>query len=274
MKPLYLFILFFQLTPSNGNFSQKAQNPISNSIISFIGQVEPLFGTTYVKSEDGNDLKYADFLISEIKSASEDQRQIKALASFAMVMASLSKEDAKLYGAKSGNNDEAIRKEYQSFLYLGTIPIYSEEEKLQVYLLAIKSIAFHLKVKEIPVFQNLEMVNDYVENEISKNLQVLPKKDAYRINQIQLHFLLSIAMENYSKFLSVGILEEEQNPKFIQLATSRVEILPQSKNVSELSDSLIRMEDEAFLKINQDMEVLLGEYIDLTSNLMWKIINE
>ncbi|WP_241124374.1 hypothetical protein [Cognataquiflexum nitidum] len=224
-----------------------------------------------MKSKDGNDLKYTDFLISEIKSASEDQQKVKALASFAMVMASLSKEDAKIFGAKTGN-DEAIRREYQSFLYLETIPISSEEEKLQVYLHAIKSIAFHLKVKEIPAYENLEMVNDYVENELSKNLQTLPKNDALRINQTQLHFLFSIALENYSKFLSVGILKEKQNPRFDQLTASRSKILPQAKNVSGLSDSLISMEGEAYLKLNQDMESLSGEYLDFASDLMGKII--
>jgi hypothetical protein len=272
MKPSYLIILLFQFIPFSQSYSQEFQDPISNSILSFIDQVAPWFETRYV-SHDGKDLKYTDFLISGIKSASADQQQIKALTSFAMVIASLSKEDAKIYGAKIGK-DEEIRKEYQSYLYLGTIPISSEEEKLQVYLHAIKSIAFHLKVKEIPVYEKLEMVNDYVENELSKNLQTLPKNDALRINQVQLHFLLSIALENFSRFLSLGILEEGQNPKFDQLATSRSKILPQVKNVGELSESLIQMEGEAYLNLNKDVEALIGKYFDLTANLMGKIINE
>lgn len=272
MKSLLLVVLLFNLIPFSPSFSQKIKDPISNSMLSFIDQVDPWFETRYVKTEDGEDLKYTDFLISGIKSASTDQQQIKAMSSFAMVIASLSKEDAKVYGAKIGQ-DEAIRKEYQSFLYLGTIPISSEEEKLQIYLHAIKSITFHLKVKEIPVYKNLEILNDYVENELSKNLQILPKKDALRINQVQLHVLFSIALENLCKFLSVGILEEEQNPKFNQLANSRADILPQSKKVSELSESLLRMDGKNFISLNQDLESLVGEYLDLTSNLMKKIID-
>lgn len=272
MKQLIFLFLFFYLNSFSEIYSQEIKDPISNSVLSFIDQVDPWFETRYVKTEDGKDLKYTDFLISGIRSVPVDQQQIKALTSFAMVMASLSKEDAKVYGAKIGK-DEEIRKEYQSYLYLGTLPISSEEEKHQFYLHAIKSIAFHLKVKEIPIYENLEMVNDYVENELSKNLQTLPKNDALKINQVQLHVLFSIGLENLSRFLSMGVLEEEQNPRFDQLATSRSKILPQVNKVGELSESLMRLEVEAYEKLNQDMEVLIGKYLDLTTDLMGKIID-
>lgn len=132
MKILVLpLILFFQLLPTSLLFGQKINDPIAHSILAFIETVDPLFESTYVKSEDGSDQKYTEFLISGIKSADAESQRIKSLSSFTMVMASLSKEDAKAFGAKISKYEE-IRQEYQSFLYLGTIPVSSDQEKTQV----------------------------------------------------------------------------------------------------------------------------------------------
>jgi hypothetical protein len=273
MKFFVPMILFFQLLPTSLLFCQKINDPIAHSILAFIQTVDPLFESTYVKSEDGADQKYTEFLISGIKSADAEIQRTKSLTSFGMVMASLSKADAKAFGTKI-SKDEEIRQEYQSFLYLGTIPVSSDQEKTQVYLHAIKSIAFHLKVKEIPAYENLDMVNKYVENELQKNFESFNEDDADRINQIQLHFLFSIALENFSKFLSVGILEEEQNPAFDELASQRARVMPQVSNIGELSSRLKSLGDKAALELHQNMELLLADYLDLTSNLIGKIIKE
>jgi len=272
MKTLTVLIAFFQLSIYFQVYSQEIKDPISKSIVSFIGETEPLFESTYVKSENGSDQKYTEFLISGIKSAPVDLQQIKALNSFAMVLASLSKEDAKAYGVKIGKEEE-IRTEYQSFLYLGTIPISSEEEKLEVYLHAIKSVAFHLRVKEIPVYKNLEGITNYVEEELLKTRKFLSQEDANRINQIHLHFLFSIALENFSKFLSLGILEEKENLAFDQLATERAKAMPSAKNVSELSAQLKNLSKNDYLELDQKMVLLISEYLDLTKNLLGKVMN-
>ena len=274
MKFLVLpLILFFQLLPTSLLFGQKIKDPIAHSILAFIETVDPLFESTYVKSEDGSDQKYTEFLISGIKSADAESQRIKSLSSFGMVMAYLSKEDAKAFGAKI-SKDEEIRQEYQSFLYLGTIPVSSDQEKTQVYLHVIRSIAFHLKVKEIPAYENLGMLNNYVENELQKNFESFSEDEAYRINQIQLHFLFSIALENFSKYLSLGILGEDQNPAFDDLANQRANVMPQVTNIGELSARLKSLGDNAALELHQNMELLLTDYLDLTSNLIGKIIKE
>jgi hypothetical protein len=273
MKFFVPMILFFQLLPTSLLFCQKINDPIAHSILAFIQTVDPLFESTYVKSEDGADQKYTEFLISGIKSADAEIQRTKSLTSFGMVMASLSKADAKAFGTKI-SKDEEIRQEYQSFLYLGTIPVSSDQEKTQVYLHAIKSIAFHLKVKEIPAYENLGMVNNYVEKELQKNFESFNEDDADRINQIQLHFLFSIALENFSKFLSVGILEEDQNPAFDELASQRARVMPQVSNIGELSSRLKSLGDKSAFELNQNMEFLLADYLDLTSNLIGKIIKE
>jgi len=273
MKFFVPMILFFQLLPTSLLFGQKINDPIANSILTFIETVDPLFESTYVKNGEGSDQKYTEFLISEIRSANTEIQRTKSLTSFGMVMASLSKADAKAFGTKI-SMDEEIRQEYQSFLYLGTIPVSSDQEKIQVYLHAIKSIAFHLKVKEIPAYENLDMVNKYVENELQKNFESFNEDDADRINQIQLHFLFSIALENFSKYLSVGILEEDQNPAFDDLANQRANVMPQVTNIGELSARLKSLGDKEALEVHQNMELLLADYLDLTSNLIGKIIKE
>ena len=98
--------------------------------------------------------------------------------------------------------------------------------------------------------------------------------EAYRINQIQLHFLFSVALENFSKYLSVGILEEDQNPAFVDLANQRANVMPQVTNVGELSARLKSLGDKEALEVHQKMELLLADYLDLTSNLIGKIIKQ
>jgi hypothetical protein len=269
-RQIYLLFLFQIITYSKG-ICQDTSDPISNSILVLIKTVDPLFENSYIKSGDGQDQKYTEFLISGIRSAPVEIKQSKAHSSFAMVLASLSKEDAKAFGLKTGK-DEEIRKAYQSFLYLGDIPISSDEEKLQIYLHAIKSVAFHLKVKEIPVYEEMEQVIDYVEDELLKNVESLPKDQANRINQIQLHFLFSIALENLSKFLSLGILEEERNPAFDRLAMNRAKALPVAKNVGELSKLINSLSKEECSELDRKMVLLIADYIDLTKNLLEKVI--
>jgi len=271
MKSILPFASLLLFLPFSAQSNQEKEQPVVDAVVTFIETASPLFETTYLKGKDGSDQKYTDFLISSIQSAPPEDQLVKSLASFSAIMASLSKEEAKLYGSKIGQ-DEKIQQEYVSYLYLFAKAISSEEEKNQIYLQAIRSIAFHLKVKEVPIYENLELINGYVEEELLTNSQTLSLEDSFRINQFQLHFLFSFALENYGKFLSVAILEEDQNPAFDKLGTQRAELTPKAKNVNELSIAIKSISDPAYSEINRKLKYLLADYLGLVNDLLWDII--
>lgn len=90
----------------------------------------------------------------------------------------------------------------------------------------LKATDENLREKEIPFYENLELVNSYLESEISRNSDTIKAEISFRINQFRLHFLFSKALENYSKFLFTGILEKDQPSVFDKLATQKAEFMP------------------------------------------------
>jgi hypothetical protein len=272
MKINPLLALFFSLHLSYNCNSQTTEikpptestEIIVNSIKEFIETTSPIFSTKYVKTSDGRDLKLTDYMKIEIdnsKSKGNDYYLATTLCQFSSIIASLSKEEAKKYGVEN-NNSDLLKSEYQKYLYLSSSESMSSEDYIAVYLNAIQSVPFHLKVKNVPVFEDLDNVIYYISSEMESAKKTLSVPLAYKVNTLHWTNLYSIVLESYAKYLVIGVLEKEitQYP-FTELETKRRNLMPVVNDFSEFNNKYSLLSSTEYtLKINKSSEIIAGYF--------------
>lgn len=263
---LNCLLLFISCKTQNTetNPPTKSTEIIVNSIKEFIETTSPFFSTKYVKAPDGNDLKLTDFMKNEIdksKSKGNDYFLATTLCQFSLIIATLSKEDAKKYGVEN-NNSDLLQSEYQKYLYLSSSESMSGEDYITVYLNAIQSIPFHLKVKNVPAFEDLDNVIDYISSEMKNEKPTLTLPLANKVNILHCNNLYSIVLESYAKYLLIGVLEKEITEyPFTELETKRRNLMPVVNDFSELNNKYSLLTNEEYTsKINKSSEIIAGYF--------------
>ena len=282
MNSNYLILVLISLHLFGSCNQPKAQTTkstelIVNSINTFNETTSPFFESKYVKADDGKDLKFNDFVKNEIdksKIKGNDFYLATALSKFSSIIATLSKEDAKKYGIDN-NITELIKSEYQKYLFLSSSDSMSHSDYISIYLIAIQSISFHLKVKNIPVYKELDNLISFITVEINNNQNTLNESEAFKVNLLHCNFLYSIALDNYAKYLIIGVLEKDITDfPFNVLENQRKEIMPKADNFSQMTQKLRLLNNEEYSEIlNKSSEIVAG-YFSIINNSIRMIKKE
>tara|TARA_B110000238_G_C16116539_1_gene435133 strand:+ start:962 stop:1819 length:858 start_codon:yes stop_codon:yes gene_type:complete len=257
--------------------STESTEIIVNSIKDFIETTSPFFSTKYVKTSDGKDLKFTDYIKNEIdksKSKGNGYYLATTLCQFSSIIAKLSKEDAKKYGVEN-NNPDLLKSEYQKYLYLSSSESMSSADYITVYLNAIQSVPFHLKVKNVPVFEDLDKVIYYISNEIESAKTTLTVPLAYKVNILHFTNLYSIVLESYAKYLVIGVLGKEITEyPFTELETKRRNLMPVVNDFSEFNNKYSLLGNTEYTsKINKSSEIIAG-YFSIINTAISTIVQE
>jgi len=279
MNSKYILMLLISLFLFKSCKSESAQTKkttestevIVNSIKEFIETTSPFFDTKYVKTDDGRDLKFIDYIKIELEKSKiegNDFYLAKALSSFSSIIATLSKEDAKKYGIEN-KNIELIKVEYQKYLFLSPQNLNSRDDYINIYLNSIRSISFHLKVKNIPVYEDLENLINLISDEISNNKNNLNEAESYKVNLLHCNFLYSIALEKYAKYLIIGVLEKDiPDFPFVELENQRRELMPKVDDFSELSKKLSLLNNSEYSEsMNKSSEIIKGYFLIINTGI-------
>jgi len=232
---------------------------IVNSIENYIEVFSPSLSYKYVKTPDGRDLKYTDYLKENIKSSKgSDLYLFTALSSFSSIIASISSNDAKEYGIRN-NNSDSIRLEYQKFHYLTIDSHANDSKKIEVYINAIKAISFHLKVKDIPAYKNIDV--------LVNNLETITKKPhSFNTKLWYCHSAFSYALEAYAKTIVYGFLPENEilnyEYRLKDLSNQKQKLVNQINNtdipIRTLSDGEMKLIVSYFDLINEAISSLMA----------------
>lgn len=187
---------------------------IVNSIKDYIEVIgkTPLFSTKYIKTNDGRDMKYIDYLQTELeksKTEGNDFYLAKALAYFGSINASLSKNSAKRFGIQN-NNTSQIQSEYYKYFSLNrtvsTINLSNRNDYINLYLNSIRSISFFFKVQGIPVYEEVEKNINYKSDYIS-SIDKDPR--AFKASLTMCHLLFAQTLEDYAKFIVIAEVKKD-----------------------------------------------------------------
>jgi hypothetical protein len=259
-KPISKLLIFLLLGINTVVFSQEnSTKEIVNSIKDYINVFSPSLSYKYVKTPDGRDINYTDFLKEKIDSSKgSDIYLLTSLTSFSSLMATISKSDAKEYGIQN-NSVDSTRFEYQKYLFLSLDPKADESKKIELYINSIRSISFHLKVKYVPAYKDV--------NNILNNLEkIISDPKPYNIKLWYCHSAFSYALGIYAKVVVYRFLPQKEIDKyenrFKDLDNKKQKLINQISNedipIEALSDGEMKLMVSYFSIINEAISSLLN----------------
>ena len=237
----------------------KSVDQLANSIDKYIDIWSPILSSKYIKTPDGRDLKYTDFLKENINSSKgTDINLLKSLASFSSLIMTLSKNDAIEYG-NAHNNSRSIRTDYQKYLYLNIASAASESSKIDIYINVLKSISFHIKVKDISIYKNIDKIIENLEIITSKNYE-------YETKLWFCNSAFTFIIADYAKTIVYGYLPDNKKEDYdnrLSALDNKKQVLNKQGNdesisIETLSEGEIKLIVKYFDVINDAIPIILN----------------
>ncbi len=230
---------------------------------------------TYITGDDGKDMLFSDYMLNKItaaKTKGDDQYRATALCTFSAIIAMMSKNDAKSFGEENGDVD-ILMEEYQYYLSLEHADPLTPEALTDVYLSAIHSVLFHLKVRKIPFYENLDDLVYFISEEMNAATSSYEPSVAFKINQLHCAQLYSMVLEGFAKYLVAGMLNEKiTGYPFTELALKRRDAIPEVDEFSQLNAKMSQLSKEGYAASLQKTHETITEYFKIINMAMTKIL--
>jgi hypothetical protein len=275
-KLLILFIAGFGpfLIAQKPNTAPPSDKMVS-SIIAFVKSTAPMMSEAYVSGDDGKDVLFSDYMLKEIaeaKSKGDDQYRATALCTFSAIIAMMSKNDAKSFGEENGDVD-ILMEEYQHYLFLEPADPLTPEAFTDVYLSTIHSVLFHLKVRKVPFYENLDDIVYFISEEMNKATTSYEPPVAFKINQLHCAQLYSIVLEGFAKYLVAGMLNEKiTGYPFTELALKRRDAIPAVDEFSQLNAKMSQLSREGYAASLQKTNETIAGYFTIINESLTTIL--
>lgn len=250
--------------PNNQKEKSEIIQILSASIIQFTDTLATAFETKEY-TEVVNDLPFGTYFRNEIKSVNQDSinfefAQTKLFTTFCNMIAIISKAKAKRF-TDDKKEFEEIHDEYIEYLNLQTNKPITSQELIANQFKAIKSIAFYLKVRNVPKNKDLYELIDNLSNLVNEKFKTLNEKDALKIGIYFANYTFCIALADYSYLVDSFLKSPPTNQSSFELES----FMRNSTQLMEYSDSeyygqlneLTKQIANIFTKINSTQAELI-----------------